>query len=245
MQLFKKQTDRNVLIAQERNNILNENSDFFMREAYNTLRSNITFSLAKKGCKIVAITSTNPSEGKSITSLNVAISFAEGNKKVLLIDSDMRRPKLHRLLELKATPGFSNILVNDCKIEDAIQKFGSIDVICSGEIPPNSTALLESEGVANFFENIGNEYDYIIIDTPPINTVVDGCIMAKYTSGIVFVVKQNFAKKEHIVNAVSQIEFAGGKVIGFVLNDIIDKKLLSFGKYKGHKYKKYKKYCYK
>lgn len=238
----KKENNNSVLIAQEQTNIINEKTDFYIHEAYNTLRSNITFSFGGKGCKIVAVTSTNPGEGKSITSLNTAISFAEANKRVLIIDADMRRPKLHRLLDTKAAPGFSNILVNDCDVKDVIRKYGNIDAICAGEIPPNSTTLLESDGVETFFDSIRDEYDYIIIDTPPVNSVVDSCLLAKYTSGIVFVIKQNCAKKEQIVSAVSQLEFAGGKIIGFVLNDIIDKNLISVGKYRKLKYNRYKKY---
>jgi len=245
MNIFSKNNDEQVLVAQEQTSILNSETDFYIHEAYNTLRSNITFSFGGKGCKIVEVTSTNPGEGKSITSLNTAIAFAEANKKVLIVDADMRRPKLHRLLDMKAKPGLSNILVNECDVKDAIRKYNNIDVICAGEIPPNSTTLLESEGLEGFFEGIKDDYDYIIIDTPPVNSVVDSCILAKYTSGIVFVIKQNCAKKEHIVSAVSQLEFAGGKIIGFVLNDIIDKSLISIGKYrklKSSRYKKYKSY---
>ncbi len=245
MRIFKKKKSKSEILAQECNNVLTLKSDFFIREAYNTLRSNISFSFAKKGCKIVEITSTNPSEGKSITAVNVALAFAEVNKKVLLIDADMRRPKVHRLLQLNSVPGLSNVLVGDCEVSTAIQKYKDIDVLCSGENVPNSTALLESDSLEEFFHNLSKDYDYIIIDTPPVNTVVDGCIIAQYTSGIVFVIRQDYAKKEHIVSAVNQIEFAGGKIIGFVLNNVSGKKLISFNKYRKYDYKGYRRYAYK
>lgn len=240
----RKKMDTNMLVAQEREHILSENTDFFIRESYNTLRSNITFSLTGKGCKIVAVTSTNQSEGKSITALNIAVAYAEINKKVLLIDCDLRKPKVHRLLEIKPMPGLSNILIDESKPADAIQtheKYG-IDVIASGDIPPNSTQLLETEQLEELFEYAKDKYDFVILDTPPINIVIDACILAKHTSGIIYVIRQDYAKKDHILNAVKQLEFSQGRIIGFVLNNITDKGILNLKntKYGKSRYASYK-----
>lgn len=246
----RKKADANTLVVQEREHILSQESDFFIREAYNTLRSNITFSLTDKGCKVIAVTSTNPSEGKSITSLNIAVSYAEINKKVLLIDCDLRKPKLHKLLKIKSTPGFSNVLIDENEPNDVIQKIDEygIDVITSGDIPPNSTQLLESEQLIEMLDYVKERYDYVILDTPPINIVIDACILAKHTSGIIYVIKQSYAKKDHIINAVKQLEFSQGRIIGFVLNDIVDKGIVNLPyssklrkkSYTGYKYKAYK-----
>lgn len=249
MQVSKKHknSDSNMLVAQEREHILSSQSDFFIREAYNTLRSNVTFSLTGKGCKIVAVTSTNPGEGKSITAMNLAVSYAEINKNVLLVDCDLRKPKIHRLLDIKPTPGLSNVLISQNNPEETVQKIErlGIDVIASGDIPPNSTQLLESEQLEELFAYASDRYDYVILDTPPINVVIDACILAKHTSGIVYVIKQDFAKKDSIINAVKQLEFSQGKIIGFVLNDITDRGFLNIAY--GSKYKKYRygKYKYK
>ena len=243
----KKKENSGSLVVQEREYILDANTDFFIRESYNALRSNITFSLTVKGCKVISVTSANPHEGKSITSLNLAISYSEIGKKVLLVDFDLRKPKVHRLLRLAPSPGVSNVLINECSIEDAIKNVEkyNIDVITSGDIPPNSTQLLESEMLEELLETVKKKYDYVILDTPPVDVVIDGCIIAKYISGVVFVVKQNYSKRDEVVNAVKQLEFSQGKILGFVLNDITDKKLLNFNY--GYKYKKYKygKYGYK
>lgn len=244
MNIWRKKIDTNMIVAQEREYILSENTDFFIREAYNTLRSNITFSLTGKGCKIVAVTSTNPSEGKSITALNIAASYAEIKKRVLLIDCDLRKPKVHRLLKIKSTPGLSNILIDESEPAETIQKHEQygIDVIASGDIPPNSTQLLETERLEELFEYAKDKYDFVILDTPPINVVIDACILAKHTSGIVYVIRQNYAKKDHILNAVKQLEFSQGHIIGFVLNNITSKGFLKLAgsKYGGNHYSSYK-----
>lgn len=244
MKIARKKTDTKMLVAQEREHILSQDTDFFIRESYNTLRSNVTFSLTEKGCKIVAVTSTNPGEGKSITALNTAVAYAEINKRVLLIDCDLRKPKVHRLLAVKPTPGLSNILIDESEPWEAIQtidKYG-IDVIASGDIPPNSTQLLESEHLDALLDYVKERYDFVILDTPPINIVIDACILAKHTSGIIYVIKQNYAKKDHILNAVRQLEFSQGKIIGFVLNNITDKGILTLagGKYGNNRYAHYK-----
>ena len=249
IKIRRKKIDTNMLVAQEREHILSQDTDFFIRESYNTLRSNVTFSLTGKGCKIVAVTSTNPGEGKSITALNIAVAYAEINKKVLLIDCDLRKPKVHRLLEIKPTPGLSNILIDESAPGEAIQKLDKygIDVIASGDIPPNSTQLLESEQLEELFEYVKDKYDFVILDTPPINIVIDACILAKHTSGIIYVIKQDYAKKDHILNAVRQLEFSQGRIIGFVLNDITDKGILNFtynSKYGKNHYSRHK-YEYK
>ncbi len=234
-----KKSNTKMFISEQRKYILNKNTDFSVREAYNALRSNITFSIIGEKCKVISFTSTLPSEGKSINALNVALSFADVGKRVLLIDCDLRKPKLHSLLNIESTPGFSNVIVGDCDIDSAIRRVPgyAIDVITSGDIPPISTRLLESDEINDFFYYIKKDYDYIILDTPPIEVVIDSCILAKYTNGTVYVVRENYASKEKILRAVKQLEFAGGKILGFVLNGINVKKTFPLSSYK-YKYKK-------
>lgn len=221
-----KNKNTKMFISEQRKYILNKDTEFSVREVYNALRSNISFSVIGEKCKIISFTSTLPSEGKSINSLNVALSFADVGKRVLLIDCDLRRPKLHSLLNIESTPGFSNIIVGDCDIDSAIRRAPgySIDVITAGDIPPISTRLLESEEINDFFYYVKKYYDYIILDTPPIEVVIDSCVLAKYTNGTIFVVRENYASKEKIIHAVKQLKFAGGKILGYVLNDVTLKK---------------------
>ena len=240
-----KKSDTKMFISEQRKFILNKETDFSVREAYNALRSNITFSIIGEKCKVISFTSTLPSEGKSINALNVALSFADVGKRVLLIDCDLRKPKLHSLLDIESTPGFSNIIVGDCDIDSAIRRVPgySIDIITAGDIPPISTRLLESDEINEFFYYIKKDYDYIIIDTPPIEVVIDSCILAKYTNGTVFVVRENYASKERIIRAVKQFEFAGGKILGYLLNGIALKKSFLPLNYK-YRYEKGYEYYY-
>ncbi len=230
----KKKKDVRMMMAEERNYILGKSTPFSVREAYNALRSNITFSALGEGCNIIAVTSTLQAEGKSINTLNMAAAYADIGKKVLLIDCDLRKPKMHKLLNVKASPGFSNVLVGDCSVEDAIQhnEVLNLDILCSGDIPPVSTRLLESDALRETLNKFREKYDYVFIDTPPVNIVIDGCVLAKHTDGFIFIVKQGYALKEKIVSAVKQIEFAGGRILGFVLNDVIDKNIISLNKYR-------------
>ncbi len=229
-----KKKDVRMMMAEERNYILGKNTPFTIREAYNALRSNITFSALGEGCNVIAVTSTLQAEGKSINTLNMAAAYADIGKKVLLIDCDLRKPKMHKLLNVKASPGFSNVLVGDCAVDDAIQHNEelNLDILCSGDIPPVSTRLLESDALKEVLATFREKYDYVFIDTPPVNIVIDGCVLAKHTDGFIFIVKQGYALKEKVVSSVKQIEFAGGKVLGFVLNDVIDKNIISLNKYR-------------
>ena len=156
-------------ILEERKHLLTQKDDFFTQEAYKTLRSNIIFSLTgEEGNKIIQVTSAMVSEGKSITSVNLAISFAQTDRKVLLIDCDLRRPKLASLLSLGANVGLSNVLVDHTLLEQAIlpTKVPNLSVMTSGEIPPNPSELLGSKRMTALLEELRQVYHYIILDTP-------------------------------------------------------------------------------
>ena len=236
-------------ILEERKHILSEKSDFYTREAYKTLRTNVTFSLTVEGCKVIAVTSALASDGKSITALNLAISFAEAGERVLLIDCDLRRPNQARLLDMKPKPGMSNVLVKLSDTRTAIQKspHAGLDVLLSGDIPPNPSELLGSERMAKMLEELRQQYDYIFIDTPPVNVVADTSVLSKYIDGILFVVRQRESEKDSVLGAVAQLEFANAKILGFVLNGVSadGSGRYGYGKYKKYyKYKKYGRYGY-
>ena len=147
MNFGKKHTkEQDQSFVTQRRLLLNANSGFYVQESYKTLRTNIRFALHTDGCKKICITSGMASEGKSTTILNLAISFAETGSRVLLIDADMRRPSLARLLIEKAAPGLSNVLAGLSTLEGAIRKElrPNLDVLFSGDIPPNPLELLGS-----------------------------------------------------------------------------------------------------
>ena len=227
-----------ALLADDRRHILSADSNFFIREAYKTLRTNTMFALAgQEGCKIILVTSSLQGEGKSITALNLAISFAEAENRVLLIDCDLRRPKLARLLRKSSHAGLSNLLLDPSLLGEAIlpSDVTGLDVILSGDIPPNPSELLGSARMSALLAQLREKYDYILLDTPPVNMVTDAVVLAPKSDGVLFVVRAGRSERGPIAHAVEQLGYAQAKILGFVLDDVT----ASSGSYGYSKYKRY------
>lgn len=214
---------------------------FAVVEAYNTIRTNLLFLLSQHKGKVVTVSSANAGEGKSTTALNVAISFSQLGGKTLLIDSDMRKPSLHRKLHIANDKGLSNVLVGFCELDEAINSINpNFDVISAGPTPPNPSELLASPIFDEIINKLKEEYSYIIIDTPPINIVSDALVVAPRSDGILMVVKSRYTYHEEFKGAVSSIEFSKLRLLGVVIN-AVDPKSSSKYKYK-YKYKYRNKY---
>lgn len=201
--------------------ILKEDSPFAVVEAYKALRTNIIFSLPGSGCECIAITSTERAEGKSTNSVNLAISFGQIGKKILLIDADMRLPSVAPMLEIDSRPGLSNLLIEEAKADEVIthvEKYG-IDVIPAGNIPPDPTRLLGSGQMETLISELRGRYDYILIDLPPANTVTDALILSNYVDGYLLLVKHNSTEYRDIGEMVSRFRMTGGKILGFLYVD--------------------------
>lgn len=232
----------------QRRLLLGPNSSFYIQEAYNTLRTNIRFAIPGEGCKRLCLTSGLASEGKSTTILNLAISFSETGSKVLLIDADMRRPSLARLLIEKVSPGLSNVLAGLCDPDDAVRKEvrPNLDVMFAGEIPPNPLELLGNPRMKALIDTMSKRYDYILVDTPPVSIVSDACEVANVTDGVLFLVRQNETDKDAVIRGVKQLELSNSRLLGFVLNGIMDEGGKSY-KYRyryRYRYKYRSKYAY-
>ena len=206
----------------QRRMVLSDASPFVLREAYRTLRTNILFALRGSGCKKFCITSSAAGEGKSIMILNLAISFSQSGKKVLLIDADLRRPALARLLTEKATPGLSNILADLATEDESIRRdvYPNLDVILSGNVPPNPSELLSSERMQPLIDQMSEQYDYILVDTPPVTVVSDACIVASLLDGVLLLVRQGRSRKDAVKQAVNQLAMTDAKLLGYVLNGV-------------------------
>lgn len=216
----KQAANSSASFIERRRRILNRNSNFAVREAYKSLRTNIQFLLHKQSCKKLCVVSGTAGEGKSITILNLAISIAESGQRVLLIDADMRIPTLGRLLMEKMTPGLSNILAGLSTPEDAIRKeiYPNMDIIFSGDIPPNPSELLGSSDMGELLEQVAPDYDYILVDTPPVGLVTDACVLAQNLDGAILLVRQGHARKDEVRQSVRKLQMAGARVLGYVLN---------------------------
>ena len=216
-----------------RRQILNKNSSFAAQEAYKTLRTNVRFFLRDERCKKFCVTSGAPGEGKSITLLNLAISVAEAGDRVLLIDADMRRPAVARLLVEKATPGLSNVLAGLTSCDEAIRTdmYPNLDILFSGDVPPNPSELLSSDRMQQLIEEMTERYDYILVDTPPVNVVTDASIIANLLDGVLLLVRNNRSKKQDVKRAVDSLRLTGAKVLGFILNGVTLDANKSYGYY--------------
>ncbi len=221
--------------------VLNSKSSFHVREAYKALRTNLVFSLSAEGCKKMIVTSALASEGKSTNCLNLAITFAEMDAKVLIIDCDLRRPNLARLLDVQNAPGLSNYLVGLNTSEEVVRKssYNNLSYITAGNIPPNPVELLSSENMERLVEKLEKEFDYIFFDTPPVNLVIDTIVISKYVHGVVMIALQNSTDKESMRYALNQLNFVGAKVLGFVLNGVV---FNNNGSYKNVNKRKYYRY---
>lgn len=246
----KQNSDSEQSFTAQRRLLLGPNSSFYIQEAYNTLRTNIRFAIPGEGCKRLCLTSGLASEGKSTTILNLAISFSETGSKVLLIDGDMRRPSLARLLIEKASPGLSNVLAGLCDADEAVRKEikPNMDVLFAGEIPPNPLELLGNPRMKELIDVMSKRYDYILVDTPPVSIVSDACEVANITDGVLFLVRQNETDKDAVVRGVKQLELSNSRLLGFVLNGIMDEGGKSY-KYRyryryRYRYKYQSKYAY-
>ena len=214
---------------------------FLFTEAYKSLRTNVLFSLTKDGCRKIAISSPLAGEGKSTVSSQLAVSFAEMGASVLLIDCDLRRGRIYRLFEIKRSPGLANVLAGFSDVTAAVTKtqVDNLFVLPSGAIPPNPAELLASPRMQALIEEFEKSFDYIILDTSPINVVSDAIPLVKIADGIVVVTRQNYTDKYDLKRCVNTLEFVGGKILGIVLNGVESKGTITdkrYGYYKGGYY---------
>ena len=211
--------------------------NFQVRESYKTARTNIVYSILKQGCKKITFTSSVKGEGKTVTSTNIAYALAQQvNTKVLVIECDLRAPKVHTVFHLDPTPGLTNYLNSECAVEAIIKKTDTpnLDVICFGAVPPNPSELLASDIMQKFVESLEEKYDYIIFDTPPVGIVSDAIPLVKISDGVVIVVKHNYTTYPDLSKSIDILKRADGKILGAIINKI----KLSSAK-KGRYYKNY------
>lgn len=238
-----KQNAKSEAVAINRKRLLNNDSPFAIKEAYVKLRTSLMFCMtadSKRACRTFAITSSNPSDGKSLTAANVAISFAMLGKKTLLIDADMRKPSQRRLWRINPTSGLCDFLakIQDLSIYDV--EGIPLSIVCTGTIPPNPSELLSSEGMRKFVEECSKLYEYIIIDTPPINTVADAQIVSTFVDGVVLIAKSGNTSTDELNDAIAAVKRAEGNLCGVVLNDMNIKSISRSYRYKyNYKYKRY------
>ncbi len=214
-------------------NILNEKSSFDVVETYKSMRTKIMFSMPKSSSgRVIALTSSQPSEGKTTTIINLALTFAQTGAKVLLIDCDLRKPRIHRYLQSERGIGLSNLLCGFCTIEEAVNENvkDNLNILTAGEIPPNPAELLESEEFENLIAELKNRYDYIFIDTPPMTVVTDAEVIMPKCNGAVVVVRENTTTFDLLDETIEGIKKTNTKIFGVVVLDSSQKHVV-YGHY--------------
>lgn len=193
-------------------------------EAYRTLRTNIEFSSSDKEIQTIAVTSSNPGEGKSTTSINLAGIMAQTGKKVLLVDCDQRKPSVHEAFNLSNQKGVSNFLTGQATLDEIIINVeNNLYVATSGVRPPNPAELLSSGRMVQFVQSIKEGFDYVIFDTPPVGIVTDAQILSQYVDGWLLVISSNETNREHTVKAKNLLQNVNARFIGVVLNKFDNK----------------------
>lgn len=220
--------------------ILDENTSFAVSEAYRMARTNIFYLPTKESCKKIVIASAVASEGKSTCSINISKVLAQAGKKVLLIDADMRRPRIARYLTIDKQEGLSEYLAGINESAEIIKDSDlGFDIIISGNVSSSSAELLATPRVNTLLDECGKNYDYIIIDTPPVNVVTDATVLADKIDGYLLAVRAEFSNVDDIKQMVHSLEQVDAKILGIILENV-DPKTETYGKYS--RYGKYGKY---
>lgn len=189
-------------------------------EAFRRLRTNVQFLDVGEAKKTFVVTSALPGEGKSTTTINLAIALAEAGSRVVLVDADLRRPSVAKYLGMEGSAGLTTVLIGRASAEDVVQPWGNgrLSVLPSGQIPPNPSELLGSSAMTALLSELAAAYDVVLLDTPPLLPVTDAAVLAKVTNGALVVVGAGKVHKQQFAEALGSLETVGARVLGVVVN---------------------------
>lgn len=190
-------------------------------ECYRVLRTSLEYSSVDKELKSIVITSSEPGEGKSTIAGNLAAIIAQNNKRVIIIDCDLRKPTLHKKLGISNTIGLTEYIIGKFGLNNVIQELDdNFSVITSGKIPPNPSEVLGSKTMSELLEVLSIRYDYIILDTPPLRAVTDAQVLAGKCDGTILVIRAEATSKDSVLKAYKELEKVRANILGAVLNGI-------------------------
>jgi len=219
-------TSRNVITA--------TNAQSPISEQYRVVRTNIQFSMIDKALKTLVCTSATPSEGKSTTIVNLAVTFAQQGHQVLLVDADLRKPVVHEMLGVSNRFGLTSLITKRATLESAVveaPRVSNLYVLPAGAIPPNPSELLGSQTMADLMMDFSRKFDVVLFDTPPVLAVADAQIIGNRCDGTLLVVKSQKVEKKELVRAKELLDQANVNVIGTVLNEVHPKEMSHSGYY--------------
>lgn len=197
---------------------ISDKSKFAIVESYKSARTNIMFSLSASDKKTFAVTSYSKGEGKSTVSANLAISFSKMEKRVLLIDCDLRRPNVHNIFKIDNINGLSNIVGKMVTFEDAVKRdvLNNLDILTAGTIPPNPSEIMCSSTFVELIKGLYEDYDYIIFDTPPIGVVADALLLKDLIAGFVVVVRERSTTHGDLQKIIDGTKLSDSKILGII-----------------------------
>lgn len=230
--------------------LLSSKTSFYITEAYKTLRTNLLFSVAAANNvehkNVFAVSSSLPGEGKSVSSANLAIAMSQMDSKVLLVDADLRKPVQNKLFSASNVRGLSTVLVGENLLDVTVKKEvrPNLDLLTSGKIPSNPSELLGSNTMVELINELSSLYDYVIIDTPPLNVVSDALTFATHTTGLLLAVCPAICKHANLKKAVDAAKLANVNMLGVFMSNTTNKIMgysyrSKYGKYGSYYYKKY------
>jgi capsular exopolysaccharide synthesis family protein len=211
-----------MLQPESGNQLINNGVPAGYGEAFRALRTNVLFSSAEQGSRSIVVTSTSPREGKTLVSSNLAVALAQAGMRVLLIDADMRCPRVHELFDVPQEPGLSNVLVGNAKASDAVcqSAIERLWLLPAGLHPPNPAELVGAQRFREFLEGVSQRFDWTIIDSPPLLPVTDASVMSHWASGVVFVVGSGMVSRHAAATAVEQLRAVKARCLGAILNRV-------------------------
>lgn len=221
---------------------LHKNLEFTATEQYKLLRANLSFTLPEdKECPIVGVTSAMRGEGKSTTAVNLSYVLAESGKKVLLIDGDLRIPSIAKKMRIDGNVGLTDLLRGGESVQ--MNNFKSLYynnwyIMPAGPLPPNPSELLGSKRMENVLKTLSSNFDFIVLDLPPVNIVSDALTVSKYIDGMIVVVREDYTEKKELETCFRQLKLSDVNVLGCVINESKNGK----GYYSKYRYKRYYKY---
>ena len=239
---FFRNKNKNIFVRNDPKT-LHKNLEFTATEQYKILRANLSFTIPEDvKCPIIGVTSSVRGEGKSTTAVNLSYVLAENGKKVLLIDGDLRIPSIAKKMMIESTPGLTNLLMRFEPRQLISFQSNILDnwyIMPAGNIPPNPSELLGSSKMEKLLKALSDEFDYIIIDLPPVNIVSDALAVSHYVTGLILVVREDYTERKEFEACSRQLELSNIKVLGCVINGAQS----GTGYYSRYR-KSYKKYKY-
>lgn len=191
-------------------------------EAYRVLRTNIQYSGIDKPLKSIVVTSSKPMEGKTTTVINLAVAFAQAGKRVLLIDSDLRKPKIHKIFMISNKTGLTNLIAAHDDFTKYIRlcEIPNLEILPSGTIPPNPSELLSSNSLLQFIHEVSEVYDIILLDAPPVGSVTDAAIISAFVDGTILVANSGHIEIEALKRSKELLDKVNANILGVVLNNL-------------------------